>query len=455
MRCELAVPLSIAEIVDYTGAQCVALDKKRIIRGISTDTRELRSSDLFIALNSEQNSGENYISEAVTKGIASLSCSNVNGTLYVSDTAEALLNLATGYLSKLRSLRHVIALTGSVGKTTTKNLLNAMLETSYLTHSTKGNQNNLIGVPLTVLSAPKNTEVLICECGMNRRGEISRLSKCLAPSLSIITNVGTAHIGMLGSKEEILKAKCEIADGMSGGYLLHPLDFDVPKYANTISISDTDENATLRFKVIERDATGTLFSYYGKNLTIDKYRFNLAGGHTFKCLTYAISVADLLGLDADTIKSRVSAMPSSVLRFKEYQFKNLRVIDDSYNASYESIVAALEMMKSCNGSFDVIIGDVLELGDYSEEIHYKIGRAIAKSGAKKAFLVGKYADCVAKGAMSIGMSRENVFIHYETDNLDMLSLDVINRHTKDAPLLIKASRKIRLERILSYFQEVL
>lgn len=451
MRCELSVPLSIDEIIAYTNAKNLGVDSNRTIEAICMDTRELFEGDLFVALNSERDSGENYIEVAIANGVPSLSTSGRNGTIYVKDTVDALLCLAKGYISKLTSLRHVIALTGSVGKTTTKNLLHHIFKGSFVTHSTKGNLNNLIGVPLTVLSAPSDTEILICECGMNSRGEISRLSKCLTPSLSIITSIGTAHIGMLGSREEILKAKCEIADGMTEGYLLHPHSVTVDNYPNTVSVSDKDVCADLYFEIIRQDKDGTVFCYHGKNIGIDSCLFPLPGAHTFNCLTYAISAADLLGVSARHIKSAIRNIPKDTLRFKEYSFNGLTVIDDSYNASYESLVGALEMLRVRGDKFDVVVGDILELGNYSEDIHRKIGLAIAKYGSERLFCVGQYADFVSNGALIGGMSKDNILVHYDTDNLDGLAKDIIRLHTKDSLLLIKASHKIGLGRLLTYF----
>ena len=452
MRCELAIPLSISEIQDFTGALNIGIAEHTLIKAICTDTREICDGDIFVALNSESDSGENYIEEAISKGVTSLSTRNTNGVLKVDNVCEALLNLASGYLGKLSNLNNIIALTGSVGKTTTKNMLKCIFATTFKTHSTRGNQNNLIGVPLTVLSAPSDTEVLICECGMNQRGEISRLSKCLSPSLSIITNVGSSHIGMLGSLEEIFKAKCEIADGMSGGYLLHPTTVLIPNYDNTLSISNSDENADLFFKIIKQDANGTLFTYRGKNIDIEMCHFHLPGAHTFNCLTYAIATADILGIGVDKIEYAIHNMPFDILRFKEYKFDTASVLDDSYNASYESIVGDLNMMRERGNPFDVVIGDILELGEYSESIHYNVGLAIANSGAKKAFLIGKYANYIRRGAQSAGMAESDVYVHYETDNLINPANDIINKHTIGATILIKASHKLGLDRLLTYFK---
>ena len=452
MRCELSIPLTVKEIIAYTGARSIGVDGDAPITAICTDTRELKNGDLFIALNSERDSGENYIEDAIAIGAPSLSTSGLNGTLYVDDTVSGLLDIAKGYITKLHSIKHIIALTGSVGKTTTKNLLNSIFATAFTTHSTEGNLNNLIGVPLTVLSAPFDTEILICECGMNARGEISRLSRCLTPSLSIITSIGTAHIGMLGSQEEILKAKCEISDGMSGGYLLHPYPVQVNNYANTVSVSDSDMRADLHFEIINQESHGTVFNYRGKNTVLDNCCFNLPGAHTFKCLAFAIAAADLCGVSSDNIQYAISNMPSEALRFKEYKFSGLSILDDSYNASYESVVAALEMLKERGDNFDVVIGDVLELGDYSEQIHRQIGEAIANSGAKRLFAVGNFADCVYNGALSAGMREEHISVYYETDNLDRLVDDIARLHTKDALVLIKASHRVGLWRLVTYLE---
>ena len=452
MRCKLSLPLTIDEVVEYTHAVNTGNMPSDRIKAICTDTRELLSGDLFIALNSEKDSGEKYIDVATGLGIPSLSTTRKPGTLYVESTTEALLNLANGYIKRLNQLKQIIAVTGSVGKTTTKNMLHTIFSRSFATHSTPGNFNNLIGVPLTVLSMPKSTQVLICECGMNHRGEISRLSKCLNPTISVITNVGTSHIGMLGSYEQILKAKCEIADGMKAGYILHPYSIKVDSYGNTLSVSDNGVLADLRFEIISRNSTGTSFNYYGKNIILENARFALGGIHTFNCLTYAVAAADVVGIDAHRILSAVAEIREDTLRFKEYRLKDISIIDDSYNASYESISAALKMMESREKAFDVVIGDILELGEYAPVIHYEVGKAIARSGAKKAFLVGEYSDCVYTGARDGGMNEENIFVHRKTDNLDLLASNIIKMHTPGALLLLKASHKIGLSRLLTYFE---
>ena len=213
MRIILSVPLTLSEIAE--NALSTHIFKGNVtVNAIVTNSKKASPGDLYIPLMGEKHNGEDYTEEARSRGAYILSSRDCNADIKTDDTTLSLLKIASYYKSKLRSLKKIIAITGSVGKTTTKNVLAKMVGAKYITHATKENFNNYIGLSYTLLSAPIDTEIIIAEIGMNHLGEISLMSKILNPDISVITNIGTSHIGNLGSRDMIAKAKLEITDGM-------------------------------------------------------------------------------------------------------------------------------------------------------------------------------------------------------------------------------------------------
>ena len=221
MRIKLGIPLELSEVVEATRGRLNEKCHKSKIKFLSTDTRELEPGDLFVALRGERYDGNDFIKYAKERGAITLG-DDISADILTKFGNASLLFLASYFKNKLKRLKYTIAITGSVGKTTTKEFTKILLSTQYSVHSTPQNYNNLIGMPLTLLSAPADTEILILEMGMNRLGEISQMSKCAKPDIALITNIGTAHIGNLGSKENISKAKKEIFDGMTDGEKIIP-----------------------------------------------------------------------------------------------------------------------------------------------------------------------------------------------------------------------------------------
>ena len=224
MRIRLDIPLTLGEIAEACSGVCKEELKGTPVEYLSTDTRELCPEDLFVAIKGEKFDGNDYVGKAIELGAIPLSSVETDVGITVTDSSLSLIGLARLYKSKLPNLKKVCGITGSIGKSTTKEFAAIIISEHFSVTKSIGNFNNAVGMCLSILSANKNTEVLILEMGMNAHGEISLLSKTAEPDIAVITSVGTSHIGRLGSREEIARAKLEILDGMKEGKLIVPAD---------------------------------------------------------------------------------------------------------------------------------------------------------------------------------------------------------------------------------------
>ena len=444
MRAELEIPFGIKEIYEITGAVFTDASEPSItINAITTDTRECKENDLFIALNGENESGEKYVREALKKGCHVLSSSHQGGVISVNDTVEGLLKLAKAYKAKIAP-RYTVAVTGSVGKSTTVKFISTILKEQFKVHSTIGNFNNHIGVPLTLLNMPKDTEVLVTELGMNHVGEISRLSHTVNPDIGVITGIGTAHIGNLGSRKKIAEAKLEIMDGMNSNNLLLPVS--EPLVSNIPLALYVGRNSSLSSFTLNDTDTDT-YSFVSKARTINDIVFFDKREHLLSDLAMAISVADMLEMSEKDILSGIHAITHSDLRQRFIELTCFTIFDDSYNASLESIEADLKYISSLGRPTGAFLGDILELGDDAEPIHRQIGRIAAKLRIDHLYLYGEYSKYVYEGALEGGMDENNIFMNCDISS-PRISIDHIrNNHTIGEIVLFKASHRLRLDKI--------
>ena len=443
MRIKLDIPLNISEICLAADAPIPTdISPNTMVNFISTDSRECSPGDLFIALNGNRDSGERYVSGVVEKGGLALSVSDGARIIRVNDTAQAFLKISKAYKRKV-SPKYTIAVTGSVGKSTTVQFISTILRQKYKLHSTIGNFNNHIGVPLTLLTMPKDTEILITELGMNHKGEISLLSKAVNPDVAVITSIGTSHIGNLGSRKEIAKAKLEILDGMASKNLLLPISEELLSGIDTAMY--VGRNSSLSAYSLGDAEYG--YSFTSPSRRIDGIRFFDSREHLLHDLTFAISVADMLGLSEKEISDGVSAITEANLRQRFIELKDFTIFDDSYNASLESISADLKYITSLGRPCSAFIGDVLELGNDSEVIHEMIGSAAAKSGVDRLYLHGIYAPHVARGAIMNGMNDKAVFINTDPENTQASIEYIKSNHVPGEIILFKASHRLRFDKI--------
>ena len=442
--------LTINEIARTTGSPELSINEP--IGAIVTNSKEVEKNDLFVALNGDFSSGENYTAEAKDKGAFILSAKDKSADISVSNTEAALLSIVSYYKKKLNNLKFTIAVTGSVGKTTTKNMIYEILSTDYIVHSTYENYNNFLGVAHTVLTACADCEVLVIEMGMNHIGEISHLSRSVAPDISVITNVGSAHIGNLGSREKIAEAKLEIIDGMKNGMLIVPFEeelLQVPYKKYTYSLNSPLADCFL--KIREENESGALFDFYTKNQCVNDIKLNIPGHHILSAASIALSIAYYIDADLESIKKAfLKISETKLVRAKYISIGAYTIYDDTYSASFEATDAVMKMLSMKTENLCCVLGDMLELGEKSKELHERIGAAAVKYGFKKLFTYGKKATDIAIGAVKSGFKKENVFVNENTD-LPQITAEQIKKNCMPGDLILfKASHAIHAKKIFDF-----
>lgn len=448
MRIKTDIPLSISFIKNALGILSSCDDESTFINAICTDTRIIENHDLFIPLKGEVFNGEAFIKDAVCKGAYALSIDYKHPNVFNTDsTQSALFKIANAY-KRLLNLKATVAITGSVGKTTTKELALSILSEKFICHGTYKNLNNEIGVPITLLSAPKNTEILVIEAGMNHSGELSRISRCIEPDISVITKIGSAHIGNLGSRDAIAKAKLEILDGMKKQLVIVPYEEPLLKSTEnklTFSKSTTLADYSLIKSQNSSSNSGYLFSHSGN--PIMNVNIPISFEHIPECLGYALSIASVAGMDKDTLYSAMQNLkyPSNV---KCFSINGITLIDDSYNASLESVEYAFKNLKNTPAKRHcALLGDMLELGGATEELHKKVGKLAVSYGIDFLYLFGNYSNYVADGAIESGFEKNKILI-FESPLSHLEASEILSLRTKrEDAILFKASRKLNVGKI--------
>ncbi len=416
--------------------------KDTLIRYITTDSREIGKGDLFVALDGNNDTGRKYIQDAKAKGALTIADSH-DADVHSANSTDTLLHLAFSYKQKLQKLHNTVAITGSVGKSTTKEYLTVLSAATYKTHASKDNYNNHIGVPHTILTAPSDTEVLIIEMGMNHENEISKLSKCASPDISAITNIGTSHIGNLKSKENIARAKSEISLGMKGGPLLVPFDEVLLKNVHnrqTFSINDSNADYSLIKK------GGSLI--FSTPIDTQYFDFLIPAEHLQTDLCIALSIASLIGISSDLLKKFVHRINHAKTRQRFIKMGDMTLFDDSYNSSYESILADLQYLSSSfKFPIGAFLGDILELGSETERIYKMIGEAVCRYKISNLYLCGKKTHLIAQSAIDAGFEKRNIHVNTDTEDIKKSIHQIEANHLKDEIILFKASHKFRFDKI--------
>lgn len=425
------------------------------------DSRKATNGDVYVGICGETVDGNDFYKEAIRKGATCLILSkepqnkelgNVT-ILLVDDTLRCLQELAH-YKRSLYDIP-VIAITGSVGKTSTKDIVYSVVSQEYHTHKTIGNYNNHLGVPLTILGL-RDHEAMVVEMGMNHLGEISLLSHIVEPTIAIITNVGTAHIGNLGSRENIRKAKLEILDGMIGNQLILNHDDDMlvqveeelkSKYQlRTVSIL---EKSDYRAVFLEEDVFSSTFDILGHT---DHVVVNVGGrAYVYNSLV-AYAVGNLLNISDEKIKEGIFKFKLTGSRLeKKITKKGIVLIDDTYNANYDSMKASIELLGRVRDKRKIaILGDMLELGEYTEELHTKLGDVVVANEIDRLITIGKYSKLIAKRTLELGMKQEYI-VSFENEQDSYSFLDEF-LDQKDI-VLLKGSHGIHLIGIVDYLMK--
>ena len=446
---------TLSQAAAWTGGTCTA---DPVITRVVRDAREAGPGSLFVAIQGERFDGHDFIGQAVERGAVAVLTHRKEETypipaLYVADTRQALLDLAGGYRAQFDC--PVVAVTGSVGKTTTKEMIAAVLSERYETLKTEGNLNNTIGMPFTALRMDENTEAAVFEMGMSGFGEIAAMAACGQPNIAVITMIGTSHIEFLGSREGICRAKMEILEGLAARGGIAVLNGDEPLLwdqkdrlfgrilwfgqenpacdfrAEDISCAD----GTLRFTMIWPEGRQTV-------------EVASQGTHNVMNALAAAACGWLLGLEADEIADGLAAYRPIGLREQRYEKNGFSIYEDCYNASPDSMEAALRVLGSMPGARRIaVLGGMGELGSYAPEGHRRAGRAAAQY-ADRIFAYGANTEYLREGALEGGMAPEDVTCF---DTHEALAEALRRAAQPGDALLFKGSRAMKMENVLKLF----
>lgn len=454
--------LTVKDILEICNGKLICGNQEQICENFSKDTRQINQGDVYVGIKGEKFNGSLLYQEAIKQGakVCLLEEIEIEQEKYknyedvtiitVKDTVKALQKLAS-YKRSLYDIP-VIAVTGSVGKTSTKDMIASVVSTSYNVQKTEGNYNNHIGVPLTILSLKEHT-ALVVEMGMNHFGELSVLTNIAKPTVCIITNVGTAHIGNLGSRENILKAKLEILEGLSkngtviinnDNDLLHKWNIENKVYK--VLDFGIENQSKIMAENIDLEEYGSSFI---TNIDDKKVEVTVpvSGIHFVYNAICAIAVGKVLHISKENILKGIKDFELSKNRMEIIENANgVKIINDCYNANFDSMKASIEALSRINSKQKIaLLGDMLELGEYSKQLHEKVGSQVVKNKIDILITVGKESKNIAKQAFTEGMNKNQI---YELETVEeAISLIKENVKTGDA-ILLKASNGMNFKKIV-------
>lgn len=452
--------ITVQDIIEICNAELICGNKNLICENFSNDTRKIQSGDVYIGIKGETFDGNIFYEKAFENGAKVCILDNIeiakqakskyadNAIILVKNTIEAVQKIAT-YKRKLYNIP-VIAITGSSGKTSTKDMVASVVAQKFNTLKTEGNFNSQIGLPLTILRL-KEHNALVVEMGMNQLKEISILTNITKPTIAIITNVGTSHIGNLGSRQNILKAKLEILEGLSengtliinnDNDLLHEWYLQNKEYKiQTFGIENKSE---LMAENIQMNENGSKFTAMNPNGTL-QVEVPVGGKHFVYNSLCAISVGTLLGIEKEKILKGIKEFELTKRRMDIKKNKNdVTIINDSYNANYDSVKAAIEYLGEIKANRKIaVLGDMLELGEFSKELHEKVGEEIIKNKIDILVTVGEEAKNIIHKAEELGL--KNTY-QLETNKE---AVELLNKILKpEDTILVKASNGMKFDQII-------
>ena len=432
------------------------------INFVKTDTRKIGENDCYVGIKGNSNDGNLLYMEAFLKGASIVVLDkyeykkedeeylrrNNKSIILVKDTIKALGDLAK--YKRDTFTNPVIAITGSAGKTSTKDIVYSVLKEKYNAHKTIGNQNNHIGLPLTVLALDSKTEVLVLEMGMNHLGEIRYLTNIAKPDVAIITNVGTAHIGNLGSRENILKAKLEILEGLKPGGtviinndndLLHEWYLENKDEYKVITIGINNPSDYLATD-IDCGEDGSTFKC--QNIV---YKVPVGGEQFIYNALVAIAVANIFAVETENVQKGILnfELSSNRMHIINNESTNITIIDDSYNANYDSMSYAIKYLSSLNGRLIAVLGTMNELGEYSQDLHRKLGKLVYEEKIDVLITVGNDAKYINEEAINEGFDARKSY-HFDNNNDAINLLKEILKNGDD--VLVKASNSLNFKDIV-------
>ena len=451
--------LKVSELVKASGGRLIQGDLKKEISGISTDSRKIKKDELFIVLKGPRYDGQDFVQEALEKGacgalVVQSPKSKVQGQkilIEVKDTLKALGQIAKYYREKFNL--PVVAVTGSTGKTTTKDMIALILSLKLSVLKTQGNFNNEVGVPLTLFRLSKKHQVAVLELGMSALGEIERLTRISSPKIGVMTNVGEVHLQYLGNVQRVARAKAE---------LVYALGKDDVAILNMDDSYVRDMKKGIKARIITYGIRGRaeVVAEGIENLREGGMRFTLRimeeglplhlrclGYHNIYNALAAAAAAHALGMKKEIIREGLSQLQPLAGRMKIMKIKDLTILDDTYNASPKSFIAAIETLRdlSPKGRKILIAGDMLELGERALLAHKETGIYVAHSGIDRLITCGNLAGYIAQGAIGAGMKKRRIIsCRNKKETEERLSTLAKAGDT----ILIKGSRAAGMEEII-------
>lgn len=425
------------ELTKITGAKILKDETESKKYSVSTDTRTITEHDIYLPLHGENFDGENFIGQ---NGIYAYFTSGNTVTeqaklvLQVRDTKEAYLKIAGYYREKINPI--TVAITGSAGKTTTKELVYSVLSQKYKTRKTFSNHNNEIGFCQTVLGMQEDTQALIVEMGMRGLGEIELISTHLKPDYALITNCGHAHIGRLGSLDNIAQAKCEITKGLKTNGTFIALNQEIIKKHSDFS-GEKIFYSLEDVKIIERKLSYTKFLYKG-----NIYELSVEGDYNIENSLAAIELGLKLNISPREISKGLKSYHPIEKRWEIQKAGNFTVINDSYNANPESMKASIKTFIELYPNAVAVLGDMGELGENEVQYHQEVGEYLSKLKSIKYIFVGRLAAEIGKVLENKGFE-----VHYFNSNHDAACYIVENLDESNT-IFLKASRSMKFEEII-------
>ncbi|MDM0961997.1 UDP-N-acetylmuramoyl-tripeptide--D-alanyl-D-alanine ligase [Clostridium perfringens] len=443
--------LNLQEIVKATKGVLLKEADVKEIKAVSTDTRKIEEGTMFIALKGENFNGNNYVLEAFNKGakiaiVDEVKC-DLNelkedvALIKVQNTGRALMDLAKFYREKL-GLK-VVGITGSAGKTSTKDLVAAVLSDKYKVFKTKGNFNNEIGLPLMILELDSTYDVAILEMGMRGLGQIKELAEIASPDLGIITNIGISHIEILKTRENILKAKMEIATFFDKNNTLVVCGNDdflgaLPEAEYKIVKTGVGENFKIGAKNIALEELSSKFTVYDGEKE-EEFSLDMPGEHNISNLMLGIAIAKELGVSFEEMKSGLKNIEATSMRLELIKKDGFSILNDCYNSSPVAVKSAIDVMKNIEGKRRIaVLGTMRELGHKSEEAHEEIGKYAKENGIEKVLCFGNFSENIKEGY------GEGCTVY---ENKEELIKDLLNIICDGDIILVKASRSLKFEEI--------
>ena len=451
--------IKVSDILKATGGKLIQGNSELLINGISTDTRSIKQGEIFFALEGENYDGHKFVEQAIHNGAAGAVISSGKKAAYsfhngfkkcalleVADTLIALGELAKFYRNSLPA--SFIAVTGSNGKTTTKDMAYHVLRNFKSVSRSRKSFNNFIGVPLTIFETETAHDFCIVEMGTNAPGEIKRLSEIIFPDFAILTNISNAHLEGLENIEGVASAKSEFIENMAeDGTLITNADDDwcnqiANRFNGKVISFGFDQSAHIKASNVKRNDSGFVFTVN------DSFTVNLPvfGRHNIYNALAVIAMCDAIGVGIEVICDKFMDFKLPPMRMERQIFGDIVVINDSYNSNPSSMSSALDEFSQLmtSGRKVLICGDMLELGNYAERLHKEVGAKVADANIDVLWTVGPLSRFVAEEAIANGMPRENI-LSCETSE-EMCSF-VASQLKKDDTVLIKGSRRVKLESV--------